>query len=52
MSKYNSVSIPEDLIETVDKFVKSSSLGYKSVAEFIKEAIRNQLRRDNNKGKK
>lgn len=49
MSKYCSVSIPEDLIKTIEEFLKSNTLGYKSVAEFVKESIRNQLTKDSNK---
>ena len=41
--KYVSVSIPRDLIERIDKIIKSGRYGYDSRPEFIKEAIRKRL---------
>lgn len=38
-----SVTLPKDLMEEVEKFIKNSNLGYKSKAEFVKEAIRKYL---------
>jgi len=44
MSKdYSGVNFPKDLLEEVDKIISNNKLGYKSRAEFIKEAIRIRL---------
>lgn len=40
---YVSVSIPIDMIEQIDKIVKSGKGGYRSRAEFIKDAVRRRL---------
>jgi len=42
--RYNGISIPVGLTKEVDEYLKSNpTLGYKSRAEFIKEAIRIHL---------
>ena len=42
--RYTNVSLPQDLIDEVDKIIKESSLGYQSRADFCKEAIRTHIR--------
>jgi len=41
--RFVSVSIPEELIEEIDKILRSHKGGYESRPEFIKEAIRKRL---------
>jgi Arc/MetJ-type ribon-helix-helix transcriptional regulator len=41
--KYRSVRLPEELVESIEKEIRSGKRGYKSIAEFIKEAIREKL---------
>lgn len=43
---YVNVSIPSELIETIDKTWKKSSLGYRSRAEFILAAIREKIEKE------
>ncbi len=45
--KYRSVRLPEELIEKIELLIKEGKYGYKSKAEFIKEAIREKLERLN-----
>jgi hypothetical protein len=40
MAKHRTISLPEDLVSEIEKFMKDSNLGYESKAEFIKEACR------------
>lgn len=40
---YRSVSIPEDLLERVQKIVMDKKYGYRSMAEFVVEAIRKRI---------
>jgi Arc/MetJ-type ribon-helix-helix transcriptional regulator len=42
--RYRSVRLPEELIEQIEDVVKSGKFGYKSIAEFIKVAIREELK--------
>ena len=42
--KYRSVRLPEELIEQVEDVIKSGKYGYKSIAEFIKSAVREELK--------
>jgi len=42
--EYTTVRLPKELIEEIDKILKHGVMGYKSRAEFIKEAIREKLR--------
>ena len=42
--RYRSVRLPEELIDEVERIVKSGKRGYKSIAEFIKEAIREKMK--------
>ena len=41
--KYRSVRLPEELTESIEKEIRSGRKGYKSIAEFIKEAIREKM---------
>ena len=44
MSKYRTLSIPEDLYEEVEEFIKKHpEKGYRGVTEFFKEALREKL---------
>ncbi len=42
--KYRSVRLPEELIVQVEEIIRSGKYGYKSIAEFIKVAIRDELK--------
>ena len=46
MSKdYVTLKIPQELITAIDEIIKKHpELGYRSRAEFVKEAIRNHIR--------
>lgn len=44
MRRYTNIALPDDLVEQIDNLIKKRGYGYKSRAEFTKEAIRNQLR--------
>ena len=41
--KFISVSIPESLVQEIDKILEKEKLGYESRPEFIKEAVRKRL---------
>ena len=41
MRKYKNIALPNELINKIDSIIKHSKLGYKTRAEFVKEAIRN-----------
>lgn len=45
VSKYTNISLPDELVEEIDKFVRKNSFGYKNRADFCKEAIRSFLRK-------
>jgi len=45
--KYTSVSVPNDLLEKIDKIVDKESFGYRTRSEFIKESIRFNILRVN-----
>lgn len=41
---YKAVTLPEPLILEIEKFIKENpNLGYGSIAEFIKDAIRTKI---------
>ncbi len=44
MRKYTNVALPSDLIEQIDKVIEKKGMGYKSRAEFVKEAVRALLK--------
>ena len=41
--KYRTVGIPEELFKECEAVVKSGKLGYSSVSEFVKDAVRRRL---------
>jgi len=43
MTKYTSVTLPKELLDIVDD--KSKGKGYSSRAEFVKQAIRHEIKR-------
>ena len=42
--EYTTVRLPKELMEEIDNILKRGVMGYKSRAEFIKEAIREKLK--------
>lgn len=40
---YRAVKIPEELFRRAEKIVESSGLGYRTVSEFVIEAIRRRV---------
>lgn len=44
MSKYKNIALPDDLVERIDSIIRNSKMGYKTRGEFVKEAVRNQLK--------
>lgn len=42
--EYTTVRIPRELMEEVDRIVRHGLMGYRSRAEFVKEAIRDKLK--------
>lgn len=42
--QYINISLPSELIRTIDEFILQNRFGYKSRAELTKEAIRMHLR--------
>lgn len=45
--RYKNVSIPEELYEKLDELVKSKKVGYVSVSDAVKDAIRELLKNIN-----
>lgn len=41
---YSGVSIPDDLMEAVQKVIDSKEMGFTSKADFVKTAIREKLK--------
>jgi len=41
--RHTTISIPVDLFDKVQQVIKESQMGYDSVAEFAKEAIRTHM---------
>jgi len=41
---YAQISLPIDLIKKIDELIKSGRGGYRSRAEFVKDAVRRLLR--------
>jgi metal-responsive CopG/Arc/MetJ family transcriptional regulator len=39
-ARYVNVSVPEEIAEKVDEYIKKSKLGYRSRAEVVIEALR------------
>ncbi|MBI5398901.1 hypothetical protein HZB03_05545 [Candidatus Woesearchaeota archaeon] len=44
MNRYTNVALPTELTKKIDEIVKDSNLGYKTKAEFVKEAVRSSIR--------
>lgn len=44
--KYRSVRLPQELVDQVESIVKNGKRGYKSIAEYVKEAIREKMKTD------
>lgn len=42
--RYTNVGLPDDLLMEIDKAIHNTKLGYKSRAEFVKEAVRVSLK--------
>lgn len=45
MREYTNVALPANLIKQIDKIIKKGGFGYKTRAEFVKEAVRNNLKK-------
>ncbi len=41
--KYRTIALPEELYKECEKVVKSGKLGYSSISEFVKDAVRRRL---------
>lgn len=41
---YTTIKLPNEIIERIKKIVSSNKFGFKSRSEFIKEAIRQELK--------
>jgi metal-responsive CopG/Arc/MetJ family transcriptional regulator len=44
MRDYPSISIPKELTNEIDRIIKSGKHGYKTRAEFVKDALRQYLK--------
>jgi len=44
---YRGVSIPSDLVEKIESIISKGNLGYKTVGEFVKDAVRQHIFRVN-----
>jgi Arc/MetJ-type ribon-helix-helix transcriptional regulator len=44
LKRYRNIQIPSDLAAEVEDLIKQNYWGYRSLAEFVKEAIRLRLR--------
>jgi len=41
---YRGVNLPEEMVEEIERLIKRrKDLGYQSIAEFVKEAVRKRL---------
>jgi len=47
-SVYTAISVPVDLVKIIDREIKGK--GFSSRAEFIKQAVRNELKRISGRG--
>jgi len=42
--RYKNVSLPKEMVETAQKLIEGNpSLGYKTIAELVKDAVRRRL---------
>lgn len=46
MTDYRSVSLPEELVKLIEKIIDGKILGYNSVAEYVKAAVRDKISND------
>ena len=44
VTKYTNVGLLDDLIKAIDEIIKKGKLGYRSRGEFVKEAVRKNLK--------
>ncbi len=44
VKRYKNVSLPEELLNYIDNIVGCDKFGYKTRAEFVKEAVRTSLK--------
>jgi len=44
MARYTNIALPHELAERIEKIINGSNLGYRTKAEFVKEAVRTYLR--------
>ncbi|NQU98540.1 hypothetical protein HQ533_03665 [Candidatus Woesearchaeota archaeon] len=42
--KYIGIALPEELVKTIDEFIKNNKWGYKNRAELTKDAIRQHIK--------
>ncbi len=40
---YRSLRIPDDLVEKIEDVINKKDLGYASISEFVKDAVRRRL---------
>ncbi len=43
---YRTMSLPESLVNQVEKIVKGNDRGYATITEYVKEAIREKMSRE------
>lgn len=41
--KYRKISISEEIVEKVEKIIEEGNLGYRSISDFMHEAVRLRL---------
>jgi len=42
-TSYRSLRIPETLVSKIEKVIEDEELGYSSISEFVKDAVRRRL---------
>ena len=42
--EYTTIKLPKDLLDKIEKIIQSKKYGFKTKPEFIKEAIRQELK--------
>jgi len=42
-TSYRSLRIPETLVARIEKVIENEELGYSSISEFVKDAVRRRL---------
>jgi Arc/MetJ-type ribon-helix-helix transcriptional regulator len=47
--KYRTIALPEELYKKCEEIVKSGKLGYSSISEFVKDAVRRRIEEIENK---